>query len=345
MTMYHDYAGVIHIHSTYSDGLKKIPDIIQAANEAGCNYMILSDHDTLKGLSKEGWYNNTILLVGEEITIGEDEGHYLAMGFESEIAPHNRPQETIDEVKKQGGIGFIAHPYNKSYFDDFNITSVKWNDWNVIGFNGIEIWNYSHDWIDNFTPLNFLIGLSWPDNFIDGPLSKTLKKWDELLRYQKIIGIGSVDAHGYFYSYKKMFETLHTHLLLEKTLTFQSAFFKKDKSLVYEALKKGNCYLSYDYLANAAGFMYSAKNMQKEVIMGDELNIRTGVVLTISTPEPALLKVIKDGQIIAEKNNTKLLVKKINEPGAYRAEVYLKAFRGFNLKYRPWIFSNPIYIY
>jgi hypothetical protein len=347
MSNYHDYTGVIHIHSTYSDGLKDLPSIIKAAKKARCNYMIITDHNTLKALPDEGWYGSTIVLVGEEITAGQDQGHYLAMRLTSEVHPHNSPQDIINNTISQNGIGFISHPF----FDTtkrwiFGITPVTWKNWKVTGFNGMEIWNYSVDWIENFKCLlAYPLGLIFPNRFIDGPPDAALKKWDELLRYQKVVGLGNVDAHGYFCSYKRIFKTLHTHLLLKKALSYKSLFFKKDKNMIYKALEMGNCYLSYDYLASASGFMFSADNGQLQVIMGDELGILgIGVSLKISSPKPGLLRIIKDSQIIASATDARTLVKTITEPGAYRAEVYLNTSKGIKKNYQPWIYSNPIYI-
>ncbi len=79
MSKYYNYAGVIHIHSTNSDGQEDLPKIIKAANAAKCDYMLLTDHNTLQALPDEGWYGNTLVLVGEEITVGQDQGHYLAI--------------------------------------------------------------------------------------------------------------------------------------------------------------------------------------------------------------------------------------------------------------------------
>lgn len=339
MLNYHDYAGVIHIHSTYSDGQKGLTEIIKAAGEAGCDYMILSDHDTLKALPAEGWHGKTIVLAGEEISVGQDHGHYLAMRLASEVPPHNSPQDTINNVKSKGGIGFIAHPiFDTTKRWIFGLTPVTWKDWNVDVFNGLEIWNYSTEWRENFNSfITYPLGLIYPDCFIDGPPAAVLKKWDELLRRQKVTGIGSVDAHGYFYSYVRMFKTLRTHVLLKEALSFRSPFFRKDKNMIYKALEKGNCYFSYDYLANAGGFMFSADNGQERAIMGDEISdMGAGVTLKVSSPQPGLLRIIKDGRVAAGTAGSRTLAMAAAEAGAYRAEVFIKN--------RPWTFSNPIYI-
>ncbi len=342
---YHDYAGVIHVHSTYSDGLKDVRKIVKAANRAGCDFMILTDHNTLKALPEEGWHKKTALLVGEEISVGKRGGHYLAMRLSSEVTPRQSHQETIDEVSAKGGVGFIAHPFSNDGRSIFRLTVTPWQEWSAEGFNGLEVWNYSHDWIENlFGPFFIPIGLIRPDLFIDGPPEETLKKWDELQSRSKVYGIGSVDAHGYFYSYKRMFKTLRTHVLLKEPLSFQLASFEKDKHSIYQALENGNCYLSYDYLSGGSGFIFTAQNGWSGAIMGDELCLGPETYMKVSAPRAGLLRIIKNGRVVASAGNTRSLIKKVQEPGAYRAEVFLDTFVGLRRRRQPWIFSNPIYV-
>lgn len=345
MGNYHDYAGVIHIHSSYSDGLREVPEITAAAGEAGCDYMVLSDHDTLKALPREGWYGRTALLVGEEISTGIDQGHFLAARLTSVIPPGQSPQETIHQVAAQGGLGFITHPFSKGQRNLFNLTPEPWQDWQVTGIRGLEIWNYSQDWKENFGGFwTFLQGLLCPESFIDGPLPETLQKWDELLQRLHVTGIGSVDAHGYFYSYQRMFRTLRTHILTEVALSYQPEQFEQDKSLIYTALQRGNCYFSHDSLAPAKGFMYGADNGRLEVTMGEEIRLEPEVTIKISSPRKGLLRIVRDGQVVTSATGANRLVKAVREPGAYRAEVYLRGFSGFRRTLRPWIFSNPVYV-
>ncbi len=337
MYNYHDHSGVIHVHSTYSDGAKSVPYLINAANRAGCDYLILTDHDTMAAYKMEGQYKNTLFLVGEEITVKQEQGHYLGLNLKKTIPPVYGPQETIEQVNQQGGIGFMAHPDVRKG----KLAPVTWADWTVEGFTGIEIWNYHHDWLENIKLKDLFSGLLKPDTFIEGPIPQTVQKWDELLTRKKVVGIGSVDAHDYFMSYQKMFKTIRNHILVPESLTYHPAGFKKNKKLIYQALQKGNCYLSYHYLANAGGFMFSAQNHHQEVIMGEELSLHKGVVVAVSSPRPCQLRIVKNQQCIARKNNTRSLIKKIEQPGAYRAEAYLRLN---NYHERPWVFTNPIYL-
>ena len=47
---YHDYVGVIHIHTRYSDGAGTIEEIARNANAQQLDYLIVTDHNTLKAL-------------------------------------------------------------------------------------------------------------------------------------------------------------------------------------------------------------------------------------------------------------------------------------------------------
>lgn len=345
MTAYCDYTGIIHVHSNYSDGQGTIEKIVSCAQEAKCDFIILSDHNTLKALPDEGLYNTTLLLVGEEVTVGARQGHYLALSLTSEVSPYQNAQETINSVANQGGLGFIAHPCAKTTRRLLSFSPSIWKNWHVKGFTGLEIWNYSQDWKDQFHGL-----LTLPSSKIctrsysNGPFMPSLQKWDELLRTQKVVGIGGVDAHGYVYSYKDMFKTLRTHILLRKALSFCKSSFKENKKQIYHALKKGNCYFSNDLDNGSAGFLFTGDNGKNQAIMGDELPLNKDVNLTVSSPEPAVIRIIKNGREIAQVANSRKLNQKVYEPGAYRAELFCPACFGPRKSYRPWIFSNPIYV-
>ena len=46
----YEYLGNLHMHSTYSDGSLDIEDIAARAAQAGLDFIIITDHYTLKGL-------------------------------------------------------------------------------------------------------------------------------------------------------------------------------------------------------------------------------------------------------------------------------------------------------
>ena len=64
-----EYVGVAHIHSLFSDGTGEIPEIAEYASDLDLDFLLLTDHNTLRGLKEgyEKWYGKTLLLVGCEI--------------------------------------------------------------------------------------------------------------------------------------------------------------------------------------------------------------------------------------------------------------------------------------
>lgn len=55
--MLKDYKGACHIHTEYSEGSIPVSEVIKSAQEAGLDFVILSDHNTFlpKQDGWEGW--------------------------------------------------------------------------------------------------------------------------------------------------------------------------------------------------------------------------------------------------------------------------------------------------
>jgi predicted metal-dependent phosphoesterase TrpH len=105
---------VAHVHSTYSDGTATVPELLEAARDAGAGAVLLADHDTL-GARRDGWdgmHAGVLLLVGAEVS--PEGGHYLALGIDQEIPRVGRtPREIVAAVRAAGGVGFAAHPFSE----------------------------------------------------------------------------------------------------------------------------------------------------------------------------------------------------------------------------------------
>ena len=81
----HEYSGVLHIHSTYSDGTGSPDHIAQAANETGLDFLILTDHNTIQAKTDgyEKFYNNTLFIVGYELNDVYNKNHYLFLNYKN----------------------------------------------------------------------------------------------------------------------------------------------------------------------------------------------------------------------------------------------------------------------
>jgi predicted metal-dependent phosphoesterase TrpH len=110
----------LHCHSYYSnDGISSPEKLIKTALKRGLDGIALTDHNTTQGWKEAievAKKLNAILVLGEEIKIkkeGKTVGEILAYFIKEEIDPKGKTiEDVIQEIKKQGGIAIIAHPFS-----------------------------------------------------------------------------------------------------------------------------------------------------------------------------------------------------------------------------------------
>ncbi len=349
--MFKEYVGNLHIHSKYSDGTATIEEITAAARRAGIDFIGINDHFHLKGLheGKEGRQDGVVVLVGSELN--HKYNHYLVYGTSEDIpSDTDNPQAVIDAARAQGGLGFIAHPYELgSPLHDGGHTFL-WKRWDVTGFTGICIWNFSSIWKGNARSL--LSGLYCYHNMraadLD-PMDEALAKWDELTRSRKVVAIGGSDNHGVkfrgllglvrgtIFDYEYAFRAVNTHVLLPGAMP---ADFADAKRAIYDALGEGRCFVACGLFADPRGFRFEAETADGITPMGGDVALKDSPVLTARAPADGLIRIIHNGREIKSETGDKLSLR-AEEPGPYRAEVRLPRALG---KTRAWIFSNPIYV-
>lgn len=341
-----NYTGALHIHSTFSDGSGSIEDIIKAAKKAGLSWIIITDHNNLSGINDEGWHDGIAVLVSEEISPAEN-NHYLALNINKEISRELMPADFINEVKEQGGMGFIAHP-DENPLRKNGIKPLRWGNWDIKGFDGIEIWNSLSDWVDNYDKKKPLYCYLKRNDILTGPTPKVLKWWDDLNnKNPKIIpAVGGVDAHALIYKfmgikvkifpYYDSFKTVINRLHLDGKL---SKDFGQAKVQIYNALKEGKSTIINKAWNNKSNenndFNFYAKNKNHHKYPGSSINLDNNTGLFINTSKKAKLRLIYNGKIIQENTGCELVYKN-PEPGKYRAEAYYKD--------KPWVFTNPILV-
>ncbi len=193
-----EYVGVAHVHSLFSDGTGEIPEIAKFASESDLDFLLMTDHNTLRGLKEgyEKWYGKTLCLIGCEINDKENKNHYLAFGIDETYSTRLSAKEYVNKVKEAGGIGFVAHPHEKRNHMQEH-PPYPWLDWSIEDFNGLEIWNHMSEWMENLTEQNKYNSFLHPLRSIVAPPSETLKLWDELNLKRKVVGIGGADAHAH----------------------------------------------------------------------------------------------------------------------------------------------------
>jgi hypothetical protein len=329
-----DLICVIHVHSTHSDGTGTVPQIARAAKRAGIDVVLLTDHDTLAG--EERWYDDVLMLVGEEVT-PRNRDHYLAFDIGECISPRLSGPEICQAVRAQGGFGFAAHPWSRGN-DRFKRGGYPWGDFDCL--DGLELWSFLNDTgerVRGFRDLARMI--LTPQRAIGGPPEDNLREWDRLCQTRRVVAVGGLDAHQFgirvagrvplrLMGYKRTFEQLHTHVLLPHALTGE---LDHDRALVYDALREGRCYIANDKVADARGFAFWGEG----VGMGEEAGLEPGTELHARTPRPARIRLLCNGEIAAEVHGSELH-HPIELHGVYRIEVALHG--------RPWIYSNPAYV-
>jgi hypothetical protein len=346
----YEYVGNLHIHSCHSDGGGATSEIVDAAKKAGLDFIALNDHAHLTRLhlEEEGYHKGILVLVGSEI--GARFHHYLAYDIKDQIDGQQlSPQEVIDAVAGQGGFGFIAHPFEKGMPYMEKGIAYTWNDWSVKGFTGICIWNFSSRWKEEVRSFwSALFQLLFKRYTLKGPSTRTLSTWDRLCRDGRVVAIGGSDAHGSTMkkgvisftplTYEFLLGTINTHVLLNDPLKGDPV---QDKGLIYGSLREGICFLAHDGLAPSRGFRFAFIKDEDEasVEMGQEVEGSHGRLM-IALPDHGLIRVMRNGALYRRGYGSELAVRTYEE-GVYRVEVLRKTkMWGF----RPWIFSNPIYL-
>ncbi len=345
----YEYAGNMHIHSSYSDGSLEIVDIAAKAARVGLDFIIITDHYTLQALydGKEGYQGTVLVLIGMEAN--ESKNHYLCLDIDKEVKNNNEnPQVVIDEVNMQHGIGIIAHPFEKGTPLFVDGISFPWKDWNVHGFQGIEIWNFTSQWKDHITSAFQGILLAFcPHVAMQGPCPQALARMDEYQsRGEKIFAVGGSDAHGYnmrlgmldlqVSPYETSFKCINIHVLTELPL---SGELESDREILYAAIRKGSLWIGYDYFLNSRGFRFFIRDKEKKFQMGDSVLSSQHLEIRVLTPETARVRLMKNGKEWRVSSGKKHVFANI-DPGVYRIEVYHRYLLG----YRSWIFSNSIWV-
>jgi hypothetical protein len=336
----HEYTGVIHVHSTCSDGSGTVPEIIRAGQECGLDFLILTDHNTLRAAQEgfDGWHQDMLMIVGEEVSARC--GHCLAIGTDAHIPHRQSGRSIIDAIREQQGLSFLAHPHGV-YRPVLKRRDHTWKDWDIPPFTGMELWSYMFDWAADFHYSRFLSFYRNPNARIKGPFPQTLATWDRLCRSARVVAIGGVDAHAKRYSpfplvvfpYRMLFNTVRTHVLSQRPLGRSNG--AEDRASMLHALGEGSCYLAWDGLAPASGFRFSAAG-NPQLGMGCETAFQSPVAFEVNVPLPADVTIYRDGHPFYRSSGCTRLGFTAHTPGVFRVEARRSGL--------PWIYSNPIYL-
>jgi hypothetical protein len=117
---------------------------------------------------------------------------------------------------------------------------------------------------------------------------------------------------------------------------------KLDEAAIRAALKAGHAFVAHDWMGDATGFRFVASDPggNQAAVMGDEVKWADGLKLTARLPLPAYVRLLRHGREVARSEGHAEFAFAVKEAGAYRLEAWLK----LDGEFRPWIFTNPIYV-
>jgi hypothetical protein len=345
--------GVLHVHSSYSDGSEDVTDIARAAGDAGLDFVVLTDHGDPDALGAEGeeYLEGVLLLVGSEIST--EGGHILALEipdpafrFGTELG------ETLRDIDEMGGFAIAAHPHSRR-------PNFAWTGWDLPGLTGIELFNFFSGWrrqsgwrvgmaalVYPFSPRRALAaGLDWEPLLIE--------KWDRLLVERDLVAWVALDAHGRvtlagdvqlpWPSYRAVFEMARNYLVLDGALVGKA---EQDRESIYRALERGQGYISLDGLADGSRFVFYAEGDSRRWPLGSHVPLGVPglrLVASVDAPPGTRLRLLKGGAFQAESADGTVSLD-VDEPGAYRVEARLDPRFVPGNREQPWIISNPIFV-
>jgi hypothetical protein len=338
--------GVVHVHTTLSDGGGTPEEVAAAARRAGLGFVAITDHNNLDAKPFEGYHDGVLVLVGSEISTASS-GHVVGLGLREDPAFRfsGDPQDALDDVRLLGGVAFAAHPLSPRA--DF-----RWTAWDLPGPWGLELLNGDSQWraagwgrllrtaaLYGLNPRYALLGTLTPPD-------ATLARWDRLLASRPVAGIAGADAHNRvvlrkergvrFPSYESVFGLAVNHVLLDQPLSGEAA---ADGRAVVDALARGRSYVGLDALAPADGFFFTAESAAGRATMGDTIAATPAPRLRAGgrVPEGARFELRRNGEVLSDAEAA--LDVPAPGPGVYRVEVRVP---GWDV---PWVLSNPIGVF
>ncbi len=131
--------GNLHSHTTNSDGKPSPQERLDGYVNQGYDFLCISDHYTITRIGTVNAPDDFVLVQGAEIhpenPFGGQTHHFLAYNIDEDMdSKRMPPQHVINEVRRQGGSIWLAHPH--------------WSSVNILrdtlplhGLAGIEVFN------------------------------------------------------------------------------------------------------------------------------------------------------------------------------------------------------------
>ena len=296
-------AGVLHVHSSRSDGRGTLAQIAHDAARAGLKFIVITDHGDATRAPEPPVYREGVLCIdGTEISTRD--GHYIAVDIPASPYPlAGDGRDVVEDVKRLGGFGIVAHP-------DSPKPELAWKAWDT-PFDAVEILNLDTMWRRRlaepgwrgkaalqarlltypFRPVESIASLVLP--------SRALDQWDAIARRRHVVTLAGADAHAQIAwrasdpiaarlaipipSYVSLFRALSVRVRPERALTTDA---KTDAGMLLRAIRAGHLYTVVDGIATPPAFELTATNSLGTVRMGDQLDVAGPATLHVRSNAP-----------------------------------------------------------
>lgn len=211
----------LHCHSLYSkDSFSPIEKMIKVAKEKNLDGIAITDHDTIDGWEEAKIFAkkyNLFVVLGMEIksTKGDILGLFLKKKVKS-----REPEKVMREIKDQGGIVVIPHPFH--YFVKFKDDLTKY----LSLIDAIEVFN-ARQWRNKFNKMAFDFAKKYNLGMVAGSDAHSLK---EIGNAFTISNSKNLDE------FKEAIKKKETQIFGKKSsyLSLVFPFLAKIKNLIYE---------------------------------------------------------------------------------------------------------------
>jgi hypothetical protein len=104
----------LHMHTDHSyDCATPVEVLLAEARARGLGAIAVTDHNEISGAhAARAQANGVKVIVGEEVKTAE-QGEVIGLFIEEKIPRGMTLQETIAEIKRQGGIVYVPHPFDR----------------------------------------------------------------------------------------------------------------------------------------------------------------------------------------------------------------------------------------
>lgn len=354
------WAGVLHVHTSQSDGSGTPETIAAAAAAAGLDYVILTDHGDGTRPPAAPVYLSGVLVI-DAVEISTDAGHYLALGMQQAPYPlAGNARAVAEDVARFGGLGLLAHP-------DSTREALAWHAPDVRG-DGLELLNADSAWRDESLSglLARLLPYPWrPASVLASTLdypADLLTRLDTPDPQGPRLAVAGVDAHARI-GWRPRDDPQDGGRTLARWPSYAASFGTfgmvvpwtrgrapigdpvEDARSVIDAFRTHRAHVAVFALGDATPVLFSAVTQGAVYPPGSRLESRSGVTLVVEAPRvpQAWIRLLRNGHPwrgAAPGDRLVVPVSSRGAPAIYRAEVWLpQRWRQPSL---PWLVSQAI---